>query len=296
MTRKNIFQQMAHKHDFKSEVARIDELMIHNRGILLQIRKIFSPENNKKSYSIIDFADKFSFKHWPQRGTSISCSDMQSALGLSAIANSNFYLSKDRLLAYIEYILNILHIVKNTKLPIELSFTLTDVFDAVEGNVHEVMGWLNYDARVFEQQQKVLIFEKDQAVNAVVEVVDEDLAYSIVQYNHHSTIGNIEKKKSIHYKLGKELEPKRAEIRSINKDLEDDIFFILNNLNIRHNNTALGDKYYKAIVASMSNKELEYWYDELFQMELLAFLELNQITRNKKVKDLKSRIDEGDSV
>ena len=61
-----------------------------------------------------------------------------------------------------------------------------------------------------------------------------------------------------------------------------------NNMNIRHNNCAEGDKNYKKVVAKMSQDELESWYDETYQLCLLAFLELDNVERTKKVAELKA--------
>ena len=91
--------------------------------------------------------------------------------------------------------------------------------------------------------------------------------------------------------LGSELEPKRKELQLLDKQLSEDIFFMLNNLNIRHNNRSKKDKSkYKEYVANMSKTRLEKWYDELYQMMLLAFLLLDNIERKKKVSELKSKI------
>ena len=73
-----------------------------------------------------------------------------------------------------------------------------------------------------------------------------------------------------------------------NSKLEDDVLALLNNLNIRHNNCMEGDKNYKEIVAKMSKDELENWYDETYQLCLLAFLELDNVERTKKVSELKA--------
>ena len=41
----------------------------------------------------------------------------------------------------------------------------------------------------------------------------------------------------------------------------------------------------------MNDDVLEGWYDELYQMILLAFLELDQLERNSKIKKLKADVD-----
>ena len=61
-----------------------------------------------------------------------------------------------------------------------------------------------------------------------------------------------------------------------------------NNMNIRHNNSTEGDKNYREVVAKMTQDELENWYDETYQLCLLAFLELDNVERTKKVAQLKA--------
>ena len=40
----------------------------------------------------------------------------------------------------------------------------------------------------------------------------------------------------------------------------------------------------------MDKKEIESWYDETYQLCLIAFLELENIERTKKFNDLKEQI------
>ena len=79
----------------------------------------------------------------------------------------------------------------------------------------------------------------------------------------------------------------------INKTLEDSIFTLLNNLNLRHNNIDTDSKEYNSFVATMPKKEIESWYDEVYQLCLLAFLEIDNVERARKVKELKQKLDAG---
>ena len=105
--------------------------------------------------------------------------------------------------------------------------------------------------------------------------------------------GNIEGKKSILLLLGDKLEGQRAKLKQINKTLEDSIFTLLNNLNLRHNNIDTDSKEYNSFVATMPKKEIESWYDEVYQLCLLAFLEIDNVERARKVKELKQKLDAG---
>lgn len=62
-------------------------------------------------------------------------------------------------------------------------------------------------------------------------------------------------------------------------------------MNIRHNNRSKREPAkYKDYVAKMKDDRLEKWYDELYQMILLAFLLLDNVSRQKSVAELKSKI------
>lgn len=104
--------------------------------------------------------------------------------------------------------------------------------------------------------------------------------------------GNIEEKRKILFKLANELEPRKNESEKINDDLTDDIFYMFNNLNIRHNNVSIGEKYYNEYVAGMRECELEEWYDKLYQKILLANLLLDDEKGKKSIKELRRKIGE----
>ena len=125
---------------------------------------------------------------------------------------------------------------------------------------------------------------------AVSEIVDASLSYKIIEYNHHSMQGDLEKKKNTILLLANQLESQRDKLKQINKTLEEQIFFLFNNINIRHNNVDKESKDYKEYIAEMDKKELENWYDETYQLCLLAFLELDNLDRREKINDLKRKI------
>lgn len=135
--------------------------------------------------------------------------------------------------------------------------------------------------------------EKSVSAIAVSEIIPNDLSYKVISYNHHSMKGNIEKKKETLLMLASLLEGKRKQLKSINSSLEVDLFYAFNNLNLRHNNKEISFKEkYNKFIAEMSDGELENWYDETYQMCLLAFLEIEQIRRKKSFNELKRHIEE----
>ena len=76
-----------------------------------------------------------------------------------------------------------------------------------------------------------------------------------------------------------------------NIPISKNIFMMLNKMNIRHNNVDESDKSnYVEYVAKLSSDELENWYDELYQLMLLAILELDNVERTIRINTLRSEI------
>lgn len=80
----------------------------------------------------------------------------------------------------------------------------------------------------------------------------------------------------------------KSDIRGLSRKLDDDIGFMLNNINIRHNNKSGKNK--KEYVSKMRKDTMEKQYDETYQMLLLAFLLNEQTSGSKKISQLKEKL------
>ena len=128
----------------------------------------------------------------------------------------------------------------------------------------------------------ILVPRKQEAI-AVAEIVDKDIAYSILEYNHHSLAGNLAKKKGILKLMADDIEPQRKILNGINKTLSDNLFQMLQKF-VRHNNEK------NAYIKGLSSKELENCYDDIYQMWLLAKLEIDNLERKKRVETVLQNI------
>ena len=70
----------------------------------------------------------------------------------------------------------------------------------------------------------------------------------------------------------RELEPHRKDLEHLSSSFTNDLFFLANNINIRHNNTNSKSKNYNSKVSSMGKWELEKLYDKVHRMCVAAFL------------------------
>lgn len=120
----------------------------------------------------------------------------------------------------------------------------------------------------------VRLIPEDVVVAEVASKLPKEVAIKTFLYRHRSMAGNIEKKKEALLSLGHQLESKRNEIHD--KELANAIFAILNNMNLRHNNVDPNKPAnYREFVANLDSKELEKWYDRLYQMMLAVFARLD---------------------
>lgn len=101
----------------------------------------------------------------------------------------------------------------------------------------------------------------------------------LVCYRHRSYVGDLSQKADILRALGHELEPRRRELDALDGPRSNDIFFGLNNLNIRHNNPEARER--------RSASELKALYDELYQLMLIAFAELSVADSGSRLRALR---------
>lgn len=129
---------------------------------------------------------------------------------------------------------------------------------------------------------------KDQVAVTVAKLIDPSLSFRVIEYNHHSMRGDLDRKRETLLALSNKLEPHSGDLAKVNQNLKNDLFCFLNNLNIRHNNVE--GLRFNPCVASMKDSEIEQWYDETYQMFLRAFLELDYLKKKDRIDQLKKNL------
>ena len=168
-------------------------------------------------------------------------------------------------------------------------------------NLINVQFYLQQISQVIEKigymqagQNGLTIFvEKDPAAIAVAEseFIPESLSYRLISYNHYSMKGNLAEKKATLLDLANLLEPQRTNLERIDRTFASDLFYAFNNFHIRHNNADTQSSKFKEPIGALSKEQLEFWYDEVYQMCLLAVLRLEHVGRKKTFEALKSKIE-----
>jgi len=277
MPRKNIFEMVAEVFDLPKEIVRMRRLF--------EQEVIVDYDFGRKA-TILEYVRKEGFSRWKNRGRCVDVEDFLSLLDYKLLWATSVGDMND-LMTLIEIVYNFWYITdRGTSLRYQQDSDGRN-FLLLKKIMDECLAQYNYKGEYFPYLEQLIVIEDKPEATAVAEIVNNDLSYKVLRYNHYMLKGDLQAKKDILLALGADLEPKRKQIQAIDKDLEDGIFYILNNLNLRHNNKSVGDKNYRQAVADMDDTTMEGWYDELYQMMLLAYLQLDQVMRNASVNALK---------
>lgn len=252
---------------------------------------LFGPSIETKQKTIISMHDELGnvFHTFSFRGTCLTIDEFDRKFGFRFQMDPDNF-SIDSLVSICEYLYNMLIAYQKgvdkrrfTGI-INVRFCLSQVMVVIE-----TIGYIS----VLETGFTIFV-EKSPAAISVAETMPESTSYKVIEYNHYSMKGNLEEKRNILLLLSNILEPKRPQLGKIDSGFTSDLFYAFNNFNIRHNNAnSDGKRYFSQVIANMSDTELEYWYDETYQMCLLAFLRLEQAKRKAKFDEIKNRIENG---
>lgn len=267
------------KFNYKDEYDKLYHLLFD---------KDYKSPNGREKWSLYDYFDT-TFFHFYFAGTCLSLEDFDKKYGFS-FPVSGEEASIDDLVLLLEYFQNLINGFRRA------NYTLCEFSNAINENflarylynMAEEMGY-----KFSSQDGLSILIEKNAVVTAVAEsdLIPKDFSYKLISYNHHSMKGNLEDKKAIILQLANLLEGKQKDLCQINSGFKKDLFYLFNNFNIRHNNCDRRSKDYKPAIANMDKDELENWYDETYQMCLLAFMELEQADRKPKFDAIKAEIE-----
>ncbi len=222
---------------------------------------------------------------WPYtyRYTATNIEDFFELLGLPFKVES---MNNEECLYYLQLVLDIimwLHSKKNysTRNSIDyelycLKNTNNKCFATIITNISLIAELSNYGIEKINEHYTFV--KKDADVDSILHQLEteEDLRLAILSYNDFRIENNIDEKVKILKKIGDWLEPRRKDFEKHNKSLTSDIFYILNNASIRHNN----DKQ-----LNLSTEEILSLYNDLFTMVI-------HLIRSENIKNIETKIEQ----
>lgn len=134
-----------------------------------------------------------------------------------------------------------------------------------------------------------VIVDKNPATTEAIECLEEkdaELALKMIEYNRVLLKGNLARKREILVTLADYTEPMNNDFkRSQYAALYNDSRFLVNAIDIRHNNSGKGDLPEKA--KAWTPQEKEGWYDKTYQVLLTVILTRKHMDVSKEIQDLK---------
>lgn len=209
------------------------------------------------------------FRVYEHRGHILSLEELLETICLIPMT------AEERLFCFFEMYLDLFSI-----LPKKRSINLIRQVRCIEEQIERTVNLLSH--KVVYIDNKRIIIEDNVFANEAAQVVTEFAgvkeALSILEYNHFSNKGNIDRKKEILIKVASLLEPWRNDLNNNiefkgvlklgnnNKVLAvEKLFRMFNKLNIRHNNE-------EQELTNMDNNMIEVWYDKIYTLSLFVIL------------------------
>ena len=257
--------------------AKIDLMQEYNK-----LFTIFN-EKDRDGVSYRNICEK-AFVHYHFRGTCISLDEFDKRNEFIFRSTDCYWdIDVNYLVNYCEYVYNliqcsryVIHYWSNSAFP--------DPLEQIR-NLIEKLGYMEA-----KDGALTIFVPKSQPAITVSEMLPPELSYKVIEYNHHSMRGDLKRKQATLKLLADRLEAERERLRSVNEALQDDLFFLLDCLNIRNHNTDADSAAYIQALAEMNKEKLEAWYDKTYDTCLYAFMSLEQADRTAEIRALKQQI------
>ncbi len=241
-------------------------------------------------WTLIDYINTFYFANWAA-ANNITCpriADLRSHVGIDRFIEAK-KLSIDEFLLYLECTANLVSIVlckSRTDGAIEIA---KNMFLNIKTNCER----LNFEILEFSKGFFKIV-EKNAAATAVADKYsgrDSEFSYKVIEYNHFLLKGNLGRKREILNAIADKFEAVKQKLKANGfSNIESDARYLVNNINIRHNNTDPQSKSQKAYVAAMPPAELEEWYDKTYDVLLLALLASDFSEIHNDIQELKKKV------
>jgi hypothetical protein len=264
----HFYEKIEQEIDFQYECGKL-ESMLYTEPILL-------------SYHCLYDAIELNFRKWEKRGRYASFAEMRRAVGMDngfseGVLRPLNIAGVEEFVLYCEMIASVLWGV----FPIFDYQALKDKVSEIVLTIDAVLSEIGMERKLQDGWQ--IIVEKNAVATEVADK-NPEVADVIIEYNQYLLKDNLERKRIKLLKIVHALDPKRAELSTLNRQLTNDFFGLANNANIRHNNVTPDYKDYNPKFAKMSDVEKENIYDLTYEQALMLFMLLGQPERDKKCK------------
>lgn len=277
--RRHFLESLEREIDYDREYRKLEEMVVNEF--------IYYGSYGRES---INMWIERNFRNWKKRNNFTSFAELRQHNGFPVEEKSTFSwrintnrVGIDEYFLYGEMILNITTDLVRFAYP-SIAQGMDYVIETLKSNVEQA----GFEAKRIKNSW--IIVEKNIVALEVADKVSE-LSDVVIEYNHHLLKGNMERKQQILKKIADSIEPKRKILNNLDKKMTSDFFFLVNKMNIRHNNCDLSDSsHYCKAFDQLTPSEKEAWYDTIYEQGLALFVLLEQQERNRKIEAFKSTL------
>ena len=272
----HFFEALERDMDFTREYIKLDKMISHE-----------TLPNDYCSSTTVNQWIEDRFRNWKDRGNYISFQEVRAQLGVPLETSLEGYkrlnVDMDKYFQFCEVIYNIVGALIDEDESQSFIEQLKGIIDTINANIEKC------GLEIKKRNGKFYIAEKDAVAIEVASEVPE-LADAIVEYNAYSLKGDLKRKKELLKNIADGIEPRRKEFTEKNSIETKDFFFMINNMDIRHNNCDPRDeKNYCGAFDALSLKEKEEWYDRIYDQALALFVLAKQESRKNAIDDFRKQ-------
>ena len=250
-----------------------------------ELTKLISMLNEGYSYgltSTIDIINSYCFRRLPLSGNYI---DFQAMLSDIYSGRSD----KDNFINLSEFILSL----DNQLLPSMIPYTdhrnfAVKQIDSMVKLIEFDLKKLNLDKNKIESDigEIITIGPKNELLENALDIINNDnIESKLIRYNSSNLVGKVEEKEDILCAIYSYVEEFLNDLRlsQLNKRLFEDVSFLYNNLNMKHNNDKSNDTFFYESTLN----DREEWLDRLFHNILLVIGSGRESQTHDAIMDLR---------
>ncbi|KXT67403.1 hypothetical protein [Streptococcus sp. DD04] len=262
MTRQNYFDILNRmEFDPQRELKNLMDLLKMERNFKSNYYE--TSLNSAISRNFLDYSNRSTFTSYSQ---------------MVEFIDSNIYNTTEPLFVFSELLVDIFNNLLGKFTEKEWQF-IQVIFD----NITRFLELSNHELITLDNGNRIIV-EKNVYASEVSQILSEtniQEAIKVLEYNHFSNKGDIQRKKEILITLANYLEPLRKELNNSEELKEvfkvnnqkiiafEKLFEMYNNFGLRHNNA-------KQYHLDMTNEKLEQWYDDIYTSSLFVILSLDE--------------------
>ena len=247
---------------------------------------LFFEEKSVSTYysmrTVAKHIDDNYFRKLPFRGSFASLNNMMEALDLYKRSAIDI----EKLFVFCELLFAVMFDQKAN----DYAHPMREQRTTILSNISHILDKTNHEFQK-DAEGRWIIVEKNQAATMAAQLVtDPVVAFDLIEYNHFTIKGHLAEKKAILVSIAGYIEPilnSKTLSSAGYKQLESDAGFIFNNFHIRHNNKE-GSKA-NDYIATISNNELEEWYDKAYELALSVIIINDYLSIGKDIADVKPK-------